>query len=153
MNPIDLIRRDAVILLLIFCIEAAGAAVSTCYVSARWKSPDHTKTDTQPFPLPGVPLQYFTDQLNLNISSFQYGTAQVPYTTAGAYGSKKQLDVAGFQTVSVSSPSDLRPWSAVGKLIWDSGALNSDTMLNYCQTEGVSKWGGWLLPQVGVLLL
>lgn len=126
-----------IVFCLVFCFPYAclSADVSSCSISTQRISPDHVQTPTQPIPLPEVPLQYFLDLSGQNISSFQYGTAQVPYTTAGAYGSKKDLDVTGFPTVSVSPPSDLRPWSAVGKLVWDFGTSKFCTIIMHSTSD------------------
>jgi len=60
-----------------------------------------------------------------NVSSAEYGASGIPFTTSGAYGAVKDLNVASLPTVLTAAPSDLRPWSATGKLQWNFGMFRT----------------------------
>lgn len=89
----------------------------------RWRGTAESFTYKEvPIPLPQVPegmLSFLG-----NITSLEYGTSGIPFTTSGAYGGVKDLNVANFPTILTSAPSDLRPWSSTGKLLWDFGMFH-----------------------------
>lgn len=97
-----------------------GTSRVSSYTLPRWRGTAESFSGKDvPIPLPEVPegaLSFLS-----NFTTAEYGSSGVPFTTSGAYGSIKDLNSANLPTVLTSAPSDLRPWSATGKLSWDFG--------------------------------
>ena len=104
------------------------------YTLPRWRGTAETFSGKEmPIPLPEVPegmLPFLS-----NVSSAEYGASGVPFTTSGAYGAVKDVSLANLPTVYTVAPSDLRPWSATGKLEWDFGmfGMHIVTKLGACR--------------------
>lgn len=103
-------------------VRTLSAGVSS-YTLPPWRGTAESFSGKEmPIPLPQVPegmLPFLA-----NVSSAEYGSSGIPFTTSGAYGAVKDLNLANLPTVLTSAPSDLRPWSATGKLAWDFGMFS-----------------------------